>query len=390
MTYCDLLQKYVKELSNQLLEAPNRLFIEPKQGDVHRNSCGNLETVFDVQASGRQQPGKGERADGESSVENPLPSRLSVGACDRTLEAAAQGEYFSEFEAMSSGSSTEKRDRQECVRKKILSIGKQPKAMMRKKKDIVSELFDSLTPGSRYFAEGSRRRRVAPRSYNEEQLLTGQPGAHPGVGGVGGDAFGLFQKSNSCEELSLGESESTSERGSPSSQQNQAVEFDERPLTPPDVIQERERQWNEIIKRRKEKERKRAEAGQNLDAFELAQLESYKNFSVAIDAVSEIAEEMDLSTETADNEDEIPAEYLIPKKLLGELCSEGTRLKAINAMHRVPLDKVTKLITVLDKNVKDSFKCLPTAYEILEGEDTTLREQLCERLQRSVDAATRF
>ncbi|XP_003373935.1 putative HEAT repeat-containing domain protein [Trichinella spiralis] len=409
MTYCDLLQKYVKELSNQLLEAPNRLFIEPKQGDVHRNSCGNLETVFDVQASGRQQPGKGERADGESSVENPLPSRVSVGACDRTvsefstdsfrfaehcqkvvvvqLEAAAQGEYFSEFEAMSSGSSTEKRDRQECVRKKILSIGKQPKAMMRKKKDIVSELFDSLTPGSRYFAEGSRRRRVAPRSYNEEQLLTGQPGAHPGVGGVGGDAFGLFQKSNSCEELSLGESESTSERGSPSSQQNQAVEFDERPLTPPDVIQERERQWNEIIKRRKEKERKRAEAGQNLDAFELAQLESYKNFSVAIDAVSEIAEEMDLSTETADNEDEIPAEYLIPKKLLGELCSEGTRLKAINAMHRVPLDKVTKLITVLDKNVKDSFKCLPTAYEILEGEDTTLREQLCERLQRSVDAA---
>ncbi|OUC49102.1 HEAT repeat protein [Trichinella nativa] len=378
MTYCDLLQKYVKDLSNQLLEVPNRLFIEPKQGDVHRNSCGNLETVFDVQANGRQQHGSGERADGESSVENPLPSRVSVGACDRTvsefstdsfrfaehcqkvvvvqLEATAQGEYFSEFEAMSSSSSAEKKDRQECVRKKILSIGKQPKAMMRKKKDIVSELFDSLTPASKYFAEGSRRRRVAPRSYNEEQLLTGQPGSNPGVGGVGGDAFGLFQKSNSCEELSLGESESTSERGSPSSQQNQAVEFDERPLTPPDVIQERERQWNEIIKRRKEKERKRAEAGQNLDAF-------------------------------ADNEDEIPAEYLIPKKLLGELCSEGTRLKAINAMHRVPLDKVTKLITVLDKNVKDSFKCLPTAYEILEGEDTTLREQLCERLQRSVDAA---
>ncbi|KRX94636.1 Nipped-B-like protein B [Trichinella pseudospiralis] len=194
---------------------------------------------------------------------------------------------------------------------------------MRKKKDIVSELFDSLTPGSRYFAEGSRRRRVAPRSYNEEQLVTGQPGAHAGIAG---DAFGLFQKSNSCEELSFGESESTSERGSPSSlnaHQNQTVEFDERPLTPPD----------------------------------------------------------------ADNEDEIPAEYLIPRKLLGELCSEGTRLKAINAMHRVPLDKVTKVITVLDKNVKDSFKCLPTAYEILEGEDTPLREQLCERLQRSVDAA---
>ncbi|KRZ09115.1 Nipped-B-like protein, partial [Trichinella zimbabwensis] len=407
MAYCDVLQKYVKDLSNQLLESPNRLFIEPKQGDVHQNGSGNLKTVLDAQASGRQQVGKDERADGESSVENTLPARLSVGACDPTLEAATQGEHFAEFEATSSGSFMDKRDRQECVRKKILSIGKQPKAMMRKKKDIVSELFDSLTPGSRYFAEGSRRRRVAPRSYNEEQLLTGQPGAHAGTAG---DAFGLFQKSNSCEELLLGESESTSERGSPSSlnaqQQNQTVEFDERPLTPPDVIQERERQWNEIMKRRKEKERKRAEAGQNLDAFELAQLESYKNFCVAIDAVSEIAEEMDISTETADNEDEIPAEYLIPKKLLGELCSEGTRLKAINAMHRVPLDKVTKVITVLDKNVKDSFKCLPTAYEvgdiggagplgrnaslysqILEGEDTPLREQLCERLQRSVDAA---
>lgn len=66
----------------------------------------------------------------------------------------------------------------ESMKKRIVSIGKQPKAPShgsssatsagkKNKRTMVSELFDSLTPAAEYFAEGSRRRRTVPKNYNE-------------------------------------------------------------------------------------------------------------------------------------------------------------------------------------------------------------------------------
>lgn len=58
----------------------------------------------------------------------------------------------------------------ESLRKKIISVGKQPKAATgRKKKDMVSELFDSLTPDAKYFDQTSRRRRHQPKTYDESE-----------------------------------------------------------------------------------------------------------------------------------------------------------------------------------------------------------------------------
>ncbi len=63
------------------------------------------------------------------------------------------------------------------LRKQIVSVGKQPKAHQssggggaRRKKDMVSELFDSLTPAAEYFDPGTRRRRQQTRTYEEEQF----------------------------------------------------------------------------------------------------------------------------------------------------------------------------------------------------------------------------
>lgn len=58
-----------------------------------------------------------------------------------------------------------KRD-QTQLRKQIVSVGKQPKAQSRKKKDMVSELFDSLTPAAEYFASGTRRKRGTTKAYS--------------------------------------------------------------------------------------------------------------------------------------------------------------------------------------------------------------------------------
>uniref|UniRef100_A0A915KL93 Uncharacterized protein n=1 Tax=Romanomermis culicivorax TaxID=13658 RepID=A0A915KL93_ROMCU len=58
----------------------------------------------------------------------------------------------------------------EATCKKILSLGKQPKChnQNRKKKDMVSELFDSLTPSAEYFVEKTRRRRTTSRLCAED------------------------------------------------------------------------------------------------------------------------------------------------------------------------------------------------------------------------------
>lgn len=69
----------------------------------------------------------------------------------------------------------------ESMKKRLVSIGKQPKASThassssssanKKKRTMVSELFDSLTPAAEYFAEGSRRRRAGPKNYNEHERV---------------------------------------------------------------------------------------------------------------------------------------------------------------------------------------------------------------------------
>lgn len=72
----------------------------------------------------------------------------------------------------------------ESMKKRIVSIGKQPKVSShasssssssanKKKRTMVSELFDSLTPAAEYFAEGSRRRRALPKNYNEHEKVWG-------------------------------------------------------------------------------------------------------------------------------------------------------------------------------------------------------------------------
>lgn len=107
-----------------------------------------------------------------------------------------------------------------------------------------------------------------------------------------------------------------------------------------------------------------------------------------------------------DDEDEIPAECLIPKHVMMELCSEANKLKILGAMNRVPIDRLTKLITVLEKNVKDGAKVLPYLDEVsqlrMDGlesvelfsfqkadadESAAWREAMTDRVLRSADAA---
>uniref|UniRef100_A0A5S6Q9S7 Nipped-B protein n=1 Tax=Trichuris muris TaxID=70415 RepID=A0A5S6Q9S7_TRIMR len=264
---------------------------------------------------------------------------------------------------------------EEAVRKRIVSIGKQPKACVRKKKDLVSELFDSLTPESQYFVEGSRRRRAAPKSYSEEDLP---------------QMVVYDQYDSDIDDDLLPQSLEVS---SPSTlikpKEDRDVDVptvEERPLTPPEVIEEREREWSEMLRRKKEKLRLRGTGKAAIDVIELAENESYKRFLALMDRVFELFEDIELGAEAASSED-LPTECLISRLLLSDLCSEMAKLKAIDALHRIPVDRLCKLVAILDRNVRDGIKFAPDLWIAIEHGDHINREVIDDHVQRSCDAA---
>ncbi|KFD48385.1 LOW QUALITY PROTEIN: hypothetical protein M513_10737, partial [Trichuris suis] len=270
---------------------------------------------------------------------------------------------------------------EEAVRQRIVSIGKQPKACARKKKDLVSELFDSLTPASQYFAEGSRRSRAAPKSYSEEELAQLH---HTTLCQVIYDQY----ESDIDDELLPSEAFPPVTVSKPKEEEETDIPVvDERPPTPREVIEEREREWSEILKRKKEKLRLRGTSKATVDVAELAENESYQRFLSLMDNVFELPEEIELAPEAAANEEDVPPECLISRLLLSDLCSEMAKLKAIDALHRIPVERLCKLIAVLDRNVKDGIKFAPSLWTAIEQGDCVSREIIDDHVQRSCDAA---
>lgn len=55
------------------------------------------------------------------------------------------------------------------------------------------------------------------------------------------------------------------------------------------------------------------------------------------------------------DEDEIPSECLVSKTLLMELYSECVKLRSTGLLNRIPIDRLTKLINILERNIKDGI-----------------------------------
>lgn len=90
-----------------------------------------------------------------------------------------------------------------------------------------------------------------------------------------------------------------------------------------------------------------------------------------------------------DAEDEtVPAEVLIPKYQLQDLCSEAAKLKTLGAMESVPSDKLIRLLSILEKNIRDGAKVSPLADPDDDEEERKLWMELAmERVMRAVDAS---
>lgn len=126
------------------------------------------------------------------------------------------------------------------MRRQLVSIGKQPKAHKSgggggsgRRKNEVSELFDSLTPAAEYFSDSKRRKRTQPKTYNEEEFESGVATAYE-------------------------QSEFHNVRRAKFEQTHGLDELLERPATPPEEIEARERSWQEYKQRERDKSKRRA------------------------------------------------------------------------------------------------------------------------------------
>lgn len=57
-----------------------------------------------------------------------------------------------------------------------------------------------------------------------------------------------------------------------------------------------------------------------------------------------------------DEMDDAPQETMIPKYQLQDLCSEAAKLKTLGAMESIPSERITRLLSILEKNIRDGAK----------------------------------
>lgn len=88
---------------------------------------------------------------------------------------------------------------------------------------------------------------------------------------------------------------------------------------------------------------------------------TYHRFLKTTDIVLESFDYLDKSEMDVDDDGNVPSELLISKTHLNELCSEAAKLKALGAMDAIPTDKVVRLLSLLERNIRDGCKVTPLA-----------------------------
>lgn len=53
---------------------------------------------------------------------------------------------------------------------------------------------------------------------------------------------------------------------------------------------------------------------------------------------------------------DIPEDLLLPRYQLQELCSEAAKLKNLGAMEAIPSDRLVRLLSILEKNIRAAEK----------------------------------
>ncbi|CAH1242792.1 NIPBL [Branchiostoma lanceolatum] len=147
----------------------------------------------------------------------------------------------------------------------------------------------------------------------------------------------------------------------------------------------------EVARLRKEKRKrreKREQAQPQLTMEELMESSTFKRFTSLMDSVFESSEDMELDIDVDDDDDEIPADSLISKTVLSELCGEAAKLKSMGVMNQVAAERLVRLMNILERNIRDGAKLQPLLAQEEGGEEEQRlwRELTFERVMRSADS----
>lgn len=280
------------------------------------------------------------------------------------------------------------------LRKQMISMGKCPKASnQRKKRDMVESLYDSLTD---YFdPTDGRRRRLRTRTLEDDQ---------DDEESLKRD-LELIAKMEAAEHKpgEEGTSGASDDEGKTPKKKKKEIE---RPPTPTEIIHQRDIEWNERQRKKLEKRRRRRidEDQEYWNSDMMAENESYTKFSTLVDSVLDQVDDMDVwmasngksnEDEDGDDDDDVNQELLIERTTVDELRKEAQKLKSWRKLNKMPVDRLVKLIYMLERNMRDvisqdgSRLLVPTLFdEDGEEDEAALKELIGDRLIRACDAAS--
>ena len=101
-----------------------------------------------------------------------------------------------------------------------------------------------------------------------------------------------------------------------------------------------------------------------IDPNELAESGTFSRFNKSVELIFDNMEsvnmkELEDASIANDGNIELPPEILIPKYQLQDLANETAKLKSMGAMESISVDRIVKLLTVLELNIRDGSKVVP-------------------------------
>ena len=91
---------------------------------------------------------------------------------------------------------------------------------------------------------------------------------------------------------------------------------------------------------------------------------TFSRFNKTVDLIFDNMEDVNLqeleaASNAKDGDIELPPEILIAKYQLKDLADETAKLKSMGAMESVPVERLIKLLTILELNIRDGSKVIP-------------------------------
>ncbi|XP_057671189.1 nipped-B-like protein B [Diorhabda carinulata] len=123
---------------------------------------------------------------------------------------------------------------------------------------------------------------------------------------------------------------------------------------------------------------------EKLSQEELMETNTYHKFNKSIEYVLRSGEDIDASDIGDDGT--IQEEYLLSRSVMQELCTEAAKLKILGAMEMIPTDKLTRLLNILELNIRGGDRVSPISDEDNESIRQLWLEAAMERVMGAADA----